>query len=88
MSRNSETAQTDDVQIIIGNGTTENKSLTNDTEEDSRQKQILSDCDNEQRAEEHGDVILNDKSSSRRYDNSNCENSKFCGKLQLQASNK
>lgn len=72
LSRNSETVQRDNVQITIENvnDITENKQLTNDIEEDSSQKRILH-CDNEQRAEEQDDLILNDISSGRRYDNYN-----------------
>lgn len=72
LSRNSETVPRDNVQITIGNVTVdvaENKQLTNDIEGDSSQKRMLPDCDNEQRAEEQDDLISNDISSSRRYDN-------------------
>lgn len=71
ISQNSETTQRDNVQITIGNvnDTMENKRLTNDTEEDLHQNRVLSDCDSEQRAEEQNDLILNDTSSSKRYDN-------------------
>lgn len=73
ISRNSKAAQRDNVQIAIENvnGTTENKRLTNEIEEDSPQKRILSDCDDEPRVEEQNDLVLNDMSSSRRYDNNN-----------------
>lgn len=75
MSRNSEAAQRDNVQIAIENvnGTAENKRLTNDIEKDSPQER-MSDCDNEQRAEEQNDFVINDVSSNRRYDNNNDNN--------------
>ncbi|XP_071635711.1 transmembrane channel-like protein isoform X2 [Temnothorax longispinosus] len=68
ISRDSETVQRDNVQITIGNAndTTENERLTNDIEEDSPQKRILSDVDNEQRAEEQDDLTLNDVISPSR----------------------
>jgi len=70
ISRNSETVQKDNVQITIGNvNTVENKQLTNNTEESESQNQVLFDCNNEQRTEEQDDLILNDTSSTRRYDN-------------------
>jgi len=71
ISRNSETVQKDNVQITTGNvNTVENKQLANNTEEESEsQNQVLFDCDNKQRTEEQDDLILNDTSSSRRYDN-------------------
>ncbi|XP_011687100.1 PREDICTED: transmembrane channel-like protein 3 [Wasmannia auropunctata] len=70
LSQNSETVQKDNVQITIGNvntvvDTVVEKRLTNDIEEDSRQNQVLSNHDNEQRAEEQDDLILNDTSSNR-----------------------
>jgi len=77
ISQNSETVQKANVQISIGNvstveiGTVENKDLMNDTEEYSRQDQVLSNCDNEQRVEEQNGLISNDTSSNRRYDNNN-----------------
>lgn len=78
LSRNSETTQRDNVQITIGNVNTvidtvvdtEDKRLTNDTEEDSRQNQVLFVRDNEQ-AEKQDDLILKDTSSCRRYGNNN-----------------
>jgi len=72
ISQNSGTVQKDNVQITIGNvNTVENKQMANNTKEESEscQNQILFDCDNEQRIEERDDLILNDTSSSRRYDN-------------------
>ncbi|XP_018344726.1 PREDICTED: uncharacterized protein LOC108750015 [Trachymyrmex septentrionalis] len=71
ISQNSETVQKANVQISIGNvstveiGTVENKDLMNDTEEYSRQDQVLSNCDNEQRVEEQNGLISNDTSSNR-----------------------
>ncbi|XP_011687099.1 PREDICTED: transmembrane channel-like protein 3 [Wasmannia auropunctata] len=65
LSRNLEIVQKDNIQIGIGNMNTElyaivEERLTNDTEEDSHQNQVLSNYDNEQRAEELDDLILND----------------------------
>ncbi|KAG5335422.1 TMC3 protein, partial [Acromyrmex charruanus] len=73
ISQNSEIVQKENVQISIGNvntvvGTVENKDL-NDTEEYSRQDQVLSNYDNEQRIEEQDDLISNDTSSNRRLTN-------------------
>lgn len=77
ISQNSETVQKENIQITIGNvntvvGTVENKHLINDTEEYSRQEdKVLSNYDNQQRVEEQDDLILNDTSSNKRYDNNN-----------------
>ncbi|XP_018374471.1 PREDICTED: transmembrane channel-like protein 2 [Trachymyrmex cornetzi] len=70
ISQNSETVQKENVQISIGNvntvvGIVENKDLINDTEEYSRQDQVLSNYDNEQRVEEQDGLISNDTSSNR-----------------------
>lgn len=69
ISRNSEAAQRDNEQIAIVNGTMENKRLATDIEEDSSQKRALP--DNERRAGEQDDLILNDISPSKRYDSNN-----------------
>lgn len=74
LSQNSETAQRDNVQITIGNANTvvdtEDKRLTNDTKEDSRQNQVFFDRDNEQ-VEKQDDLVLKESPPCKRYGNNN-----------------
>ncbi|XP_070526585.1 transmembrane channel-like protein [Cardiocondyla obscurior] len=70
ISQNSEIAKRDDIQVQITiekvNDKTENKQLTNYTDDSSSQKQVLSDYSNNQRTEEQNSSVLNDASSNKR----------------------